>query len=139
MVLLSPVKPVPTTCSTPRFPVGSPLLSLQARIVMLLRDPVARAYSHYLHEQRRGFETLPLEEALSTEPERLAGEEERLHSPTGITRASHTSTTRTWCGAGTTSSLSATWSTSTASKSSSSSQRPSLPSHGRATWRHAAI
>ena len=50
----------------------------EARIVMLLRDPVARAYSHYLHEERRGFEDLPLEEALAAEPSRLAGDEAKL-------------------------------------------------------------
>jgi hypothetical protein len=45
---------------------------------LLLRDPVQRAYSHHQHEVARGFETLSFEEAIRAEPERLAGERERL-------------------------------------------------------------
>lgn len=36
----------------------------EARILLLLRDPVERAYSHYLMDVREGQETLPFEEAL---------------------------------------------------------------------------
>jgi hypothetical protein len=49
-----------------------------ARLIVLLRDPVQRAYSHYQHEVARGFETLSFEEAIDAEPARLAGETERL-------------------------------------------------------------
>ena len=48
------------------------------KLILLLRDPVQRAYSHYQHEVSRGFETLGFEEAIRAEPERLAGEHERL-------------------------------------------------------------
>jgi hypothetical protein len=48
------------------------------KLILLLRDPVQRAYSHYQHEVARGFETLGFEEAIRAEPERLAGEHERL-------------------------------------------------------------
>ena len=48
------------------------------KLILLLRDPVVRAYSHYQHEVARGFETLSFEEAIQAEPERLAGEHERL-------------------------------------------------------------
>lgn len=48
------------------------------RLIVLLRDPVARAISHYDHEFRRGFETLPFLEALECEEERIRGEAERL-------------------------------------------------------------
>jgi hypothetical protein len=48
------------------------------RLVVLLRDPVERAYSAHAHELARGFETEPFERALELEEERLAGEEERL-------------------------------------------------------------
>ena len=54
------------------------------RLVVLLRDPVARAVSHYNHSRRRGLENLPLEEAVEREPERLAGEEERLRDPRAL-------------------------------------------------------
>ncbi len=48
------------------------------RVVALLRDPVERAYSAHRHELERGFETEDFETALDLEPQRLAGEVERL-------------------------------------------------------------
>jgi hypothetical protein len=48
------------------------------RFIAILRDPIARAHSHYQHEVARGFETLTFEEALEREPARLKGEEERM-------------------------------------------------------------
>lgn len=51
-----------------------------ARLIVMLRNPVERAYSHYQHEVRRGRETLSFEEAIAAEPERLAGEAERLRA-----------------------------------------------------------
>lgn len=49
-----------------------------AKIIMLLRNPVNRAYSHYHHEVRLGYETLPFEEAIAQEPNRLRGEKEKM-------------------------------------------------------------
>jgi hypothetical protein len=43
-----------------------------ARFIVLLRNPVDRAYSHYQMKVRRGIETLPFEEALDKERERLS-------------------------------------------------------------------
>ena len=48
------------------------------RLIVLLRDPVFRAISQHDHERRRGFEKLPLKEALAAEQERIAGEAQRL-------------------------------------------------------------
>ncbi|MEX2275788.1 MAG: sulfotransferase domain-containing protein [Actinomycetota bacterium] len=50
----------------------------QVRIVVMLRDPVERAYSQYQHEKARGYESLAFTDALEAEAERLAGERERL-------------------------------------------------------------
>ncbi len=50
----------------------------EARLVVMLRDPVQRAYSHYSHNLRRGTESLSFEEAIERERERLAGERERM-------------------------------------------------------------
>lgn len=50
----------------------------EVRLVVLLRDPVARAHSHYQLSVRDGHEPLGFEEALRAEPERLASEEGRL-------------------------------------------------------------
>lgn len=49
-----------------------------ARLIVLLRDPVERAFSAYKQETARGFETETFEHALELEPKRLCGEAERL-------------------------------------------------------------
>jgi hypothetical protein len=48
------------------------------RLIMLIRDPVERAYSAHAHETARGYETESFARALELEDERLAGEAERL-------------------------------------------------------------
>ncbi|GGK69326.1 hypothetical protein Sme01_14810 [Sphaerisporangium melleum] len=49
------------------------------RLIVLVRDPVERAYSAHAHEVARGFETEPsFERAIELESYRLAGEAERL-------------------------------------------------------------
>lgn len=50
-----------------------------AQLILLLRDPVSRAHSHYHHMLFEGHETAgSFEEAIDLEPARLEGEEERL-------------------------------------------------------------
>lgn len=49
-----------------------------AKIIVLLRDPVARAVSGYFHSRRLGYEPLELEAALLAESERLRGAEKQL-------------------------------------------------------------
>jgi hypothetical protein len=46
-------------------------LAPDARAVVLLRDPVERAWSHWRERTRRGLETLSFEDALAVEDERL--------------------------------------------------------------------
>jgi hypothetical protein len=48
------------------------------RLIVLLRDPVDRAYSQYCDQVSFEQESLPFEEALAKEPERLRGEAERI-------------------------------------------------------------
>jgi hypothetical protein len=50
------------------------------KLLLLMRDPVERAWSAYAHESARGFETESFERALELEDERLAGQEERLRA-----------------------------------------------------------
>jgi hypothetical protein len=59
------------------------------KLIVLLRDPVERAYSAHAHEVARGFETEPsFAHAIELEPHRLAGQAERLcEEPYAISRA----------------------------------------------------
>ena len=59
------------------------------RLVVLVRDPVERAYSAHRHELVRGFETEPFERALELEAGRLAGEEDRLRADPTYQSFSH--------------------------------------------------
>jgi hypothetical protein len=49
-----------------------------ARLIVLVRNPVDRAFSHYQHEVALGREPLSFEDALAAEDDRLRGEEERM-------------------------------------------------------------
>lgn len=57
----------------PRAPERAAKLVPDAKIVVLLRNPVDRALSHYEHNRRLGNESLPLSEAIDRETDRLAG------------------------------------------------------------------
>ena len=61
----------------------------EVKLLVLVRDPVERAYSAYAHELGRGFETEPFERALELEDQRLAGEAERIVSQPGYLSHSH--------------------------------------------------
>lgn len=50
----------------------------EAKIIILLRNPVDRAYSHHQHMVSVGREPLSFEDAIAAEPERLAGEAEMI-------------------------------------------------------------
>jgi hypothetical protein len=50
----------------------------EVKLLVLLRDPVERAYSAHAHELARGYESEPFDRALELEPARLAGERERM-------------------------------------------------------------
>lgn len=60
-----------------------------ARIIVLLRHPVERAFSHYRHERRAGREPLSFEDAVDAEAARLHGEHERLSRQRGATSDVH--------------------------------------------------
>lgn len=67
----------------PEVPARAAAVLPDARIIVVLRDPVGRAWSHYHHERVRGFEDLDFEAALDAEGGRLAGAEEVLADPRG--------------------------------------------------------
>lgn len=53
-----------------------------ARLIVLLRDPVRRAYSHYWHERDKGRETRGFEEAIAAEPARIGSAQVQLEDGT---------------------------------------------------------
>lgn len=64
----------------PLAPTRAAALLPHARVIVLLRDPIDRAWSHHRHMTKLGFESLPFHAAVECEPERLAGEADRLRS-----------------------------------------------------------
>src|SRR4051794_3725271 len=64
------------------------------RLIVLLRDPIERAYSHYQLMVRTGREKLSFEKAVEVEPQRLAGAEDLLalkeqRGPSGARKHHH--------------------------------------------------
>ena len=62
----------------PHAPARAAASLPDAKIVVLLRDPVSRAFSHWQHTRMRGLEPLDFDDALDAERERLDGELARL-------------------------------------------------------------
>lgn len=52
-------------------------LGEQVKLIFIFRNPVSRAYSHYLMSQRKGFEDHSFEEAIAAEQERLKSKPEQ--------------------------------------------------------------
>ena len=64
-------------------PLGAqrvPAMLPDARFLVLLRDPVVRAWSHHALHATRGREALSFEDAIDAEPERVGRERERILS-----------------------------------------------------------
>jgi hypothetical protein len=59
------------------------------KLVVLLRDPVRRAYSHYWERVTQGVEPLGFAEALAAESDRLSREVERMIADPGYYSRSH--------------------------------------------------
>ena len=59
------------------------------RLVALVREPVARAFSHWRHNVRLGREKASFEEAVRREEERTAGEAARLETDPGLYSFAH--------------------------------------------------
>jgi Sulfotransferase domain len=59
------------------------------RFVVLLRDPVERAHSHYREQKRNGVEQLSFEDAIEAEADRTRGEEQRIIAEPGYRSFPH--------------------------------------------------
>lgn len=51
-----------------------------SKFIAILRDPVARAYSHWKHMRRLGIETLSFEDAVALESDRIGSELQEIHN-----------------------------------------------------------
>ena len=61
----------------------------EVKLIVLVRDPVERAYSAHAHELARGFETESFERAIDLESQRLHGEADRIATEVGYLSHSH--------------------------------------------------
>jgi hypothetical protein len=68
----------------PRCPCSIHTALPQAKLIVLLRDPVERTISQFFHAKRHGFEPLDLEAALDAEATRLADAAAALQQPGNV-------------------------------------------------------
>jgi len=61
-------------------------ISSNLKLIFILRNPVARAYSHYLMTYKRGWDELSFEEAIKEEPQRIQKDFFSKHHQSYITR-----------------------------------------------------
>ena len=73
----------------PAVPARLRAAAPDVKVIAVLRDPVERAHSQWVHETARGYETLGLMDALEAESLRLVGQEERLLADPRATSFSH--------------------------------------------------
>jgi Sulfotransferase domain len=71
----------------PAVPARAAALLPAAKLIVVMREPVARAYSHYQHARAKGHETLGFEEAIAAERERMGDSHDALAD--GRIRRSH--------------------------------------------------
>jgi len=68
----------PTYFHHPLTPKRISMLLPSVKLIVLLRNPIDRAYSHYQMERKFGYEELSFEEAIVSEDIRLQGESEKM-------------------------------------------------------------
>ncbi len=61
-------------------------LGKEVKLIFIFRNPVSRAYSHFLMSRRKGFETLSFDDAIEKEPERLNTDPEKKFNFSYFTR-----------------------------------------------------
>lgn len=73
----------------PHAPKRARRIVPDAKVIALLRNPIERAFSHWVERSRQNVETLSFEEAIEAEAERLAGEEQKMLDNPGYTSYAH--------------------------------------------------
>jgi hypothetical protein len=73
----------------PAVPRRMRALLPDVKLIVLLRDPVRRAYSHYWHERDKRREPLSFEQAIDAEPQRLGNSHAQLADGTLERSAAH--------------------------------------------------
>jgi len=73
----------------PLAPARAHTVVPDAHILVVLRDPVERAYSHYKERRANHTEPLGFADAIAAEPARLAGEEQRIVTEAGYVSFAH--------------------------------------------------
>ena len=73
----------------PLAPLRARRMAPDALIIVSLRDPVERAFSHFKERRTNGTEPLSFAEAIAAEPDRLAGEERRILADDGYVSFAH--------------------------------------------------
>lgn len=73
----------PAYLFNPFVPARVKELYPHVKIIVILRNPVDRAYSHYWHEVRLHYEHLPFQRAIEEEPKRLEGTIDQLANGNG--------------------------------------------------------
>lgn len=80
---------VPYYLFHPHAPVRARATVANAKVIVLLRDPVQRAFGHWGERTRNGVEWLPFDDAITAEAERLEGEEQRIIDEPGYVSFAH--------------------------------------------------
>jgi len=73
----------PYYCWDPRVAQFARETAPQVKSILLMRDPVRRAWSHYQERVQNGVEPLTFMDALAAEDDRLAGEREKMAADPG--------------------------------------------------------
>ncbi len=73
----------------PLAPMRARSVAPEALVIVSLRDPVERAFSHFKERRTNGTEPLSFADAIAAEPDRIAGEEERIIAEDGYVSFAH--------------------------------------------------
>ncbi len=73
----------------PHAPIRARRIAPDTKVIALLRDPVDRAFSHWMERSRNGVETLDFAEAIAAETDRLDGEEAKMLADPSYTSFAH--------------------------------------------------